>query len=131
MKFPDDMLFEQFNRRDEDDFDGLAKMIAERLRDGIDEAGAKWLADLFNPTESKLPYRATLSRRQGYKKENDNKPYDDFITFYDAYYSEWQDVNRAREKVQLQEWQGGLGWDRTKAYKIAKEFREYLEAIRD
>jgi hypothetical protein len=129
-KLPDDVLFEQFNRRNEDDFAGLARMIAERLREGIDERGAKWLAELFDPTESNLHYEAKISRRTGHKKSNEIGSSDDFHTFYDAYYNEEQEIDRTMKNVMRAKWQGGPAWDRDKAYKYRKIFLEYLDSQR-
>jgi hypothetical protein len=130
MKLPDDAIFKQFTRHDEEDFDGLQAVIAKRLRDGIDRAGAKWIADLFDP-HSNFPFKAVVSRCQGYTIKRENGTLEDFRLFEDAYYLEDRDIDRAREKVQRLKRYGGHKWCRTKAYRIAKEFREYLDAIGD
>lgn len=167
VKFPDDMLFEQFNRHfdddpnglygglhDKDDFDGMAKMIAERLREGIDEAGAKWLADLFDPSESKPRYGVEIFRLDQRTKKgerNDRLEFELFIElleFVDYDYLKAKDIakleppdgNRKPPNINIENsgayikslrYGEGLGFGVNKADRIAKEVREYLDVKRE
>jgi hypothetical protein len=123
------MIFEEFTRRENPDFVGLRSEIAKRLRKGIDPAGAKFLADLFDP-ESKSPFQAVVLLRPSRRHEYELKAMEDFREFEDIYESEGQDIDRAIRKVQEPKYAGGLWWDRDKAYKYGRQYREYLEAMR-
>lgn len=150
MKFPDDMLFEQFNRPDEDDFGGLAKMIAERLRAGIDSVGAKWLAELFDPIENKAPYRVEIFRPDARTKKGEMDARLEFELFkslldlVDYDYLKAKDIARQEppsnqkmppniriddvdDYIRSLNLGEGLGMGVNKATRIAKSVREYLD----
>jgi hypothetical protein len=149
VEFTDDMLFEQFSRRDEDDFDGMAKMIAERLREGINERGAKWLADLFDPSESKPRYRVKIFRPDQRTKKGERDDRLEFELFKELLEFVDYDFLKAKDIAKMEPPNGntkppniniensgdyikslgygeGLGFGINKADRIAKEVREYL-----
>ena len=99
VKLADDAIFEQFIRPGKEDFAGMSKMIAKRLREGVDERGAKWLADLFDPAKG-FAFQATISRRRGYPASRENERNANFDRFISAYYAENQDIDRAIKKIQ-------------------------------